>query len=74
MMALDGGEDGMDFYRAILSHYAHTLKKGGAFLFEIGFDQREAITVLAKERGMDCKVTKDYGGNDRVALIEQKTE
>ena len=73
-MALDGGEDGMDFYRAILSHYAHTLKKGGAFLFEIGFDQREAITALAKERGMDCKVTKDYGGNDRVALIEQMTE
>ena len=68
-MALDGGEDGMDFYRTILAVYRKNLKAGGGFLFEIGFDQKEAIRALAQELGYTCAVYKDYGKNDRVALL-----
>lgn len=73
-MALDGGSDGMRFYRALIDRFAANLKEDGAFVFEIGYDQREAITALADSAGFDCTVTKDYGGNDRVALLKrQKT-
>lgn len=68
-IALDGGEDGMDFYRAILSRFGGHLKKDGKILFEIGFDQRGKIGRLAEEFGYSCTVTKDYGGNDRVAKL-----
>lgn len=71
-MALDGGPDGMRFYRALIERYSDRLKEDGAFAFEIGYDQREAIMALASVHGFDCKVTKDYGGNDRVALLRRK--
>ena len=69
--ALDGGESGMDFYRFILNKYREHLTDGGCFIFEIGYDQREDITALANELGYGyCRVIKDYGGNDRVAVIK----
>ena len=68
-IALDGGEDGMVFYRALLCRFAHHLKEKGAFLFEIGYDQGDAIRALANDHGFACTVTKDYGGNDRVAKL-----
>ena len=71
-IALDGGEDGMVFYRALITRFAHHLKEKGAFLFEIGFDQGDAIRQLASEQGFACTVTKDYGGNDRVAKLWKK--
>ena len=70
-VALDGGDDGMRFYRYILSEFRCNLADDGCFVFEIGFDQKEDITRLASELGYSsCKVTKDYGGNDRVAVIK----
>ncbi len=69
--ALVGGKDGMDFYRTILEQYQDHADKG--FLFEIGYDQKEAITALAEDKGYTCLVKKDYGGNDRVAILT-KTE
>ncbi|MBQ7354060.1 MAG: peptide chain release factor N(5)-glutamine methyltransferase [Clostridia bacterium] len=72
-IALDGGEDGLDFYRAILSRFAHHLKEGGCFLFEIGYDQGEQIRTLGNALGFDCTVTKDYGDNDRVAKLTKRT-
>lgn len=72
-IALDGGADGLDFYRAILARFAHHLKEGGCFLFEIGYDQGEQICALGSECGFDCTVTKDYGGNDRVAKLIKRT-
>jgi len=69
ILALDGGRDGMDFYRALLIRHRAALKKGGGFLFEIGFDQSEAIRTLAAGLGYTCEVYKDYGKNDRVALL-----
>ncbi|MBR2460440.1 MAG: peptide chain release factor N(5)-glutamine methyltransferase [Clostridia bacterium] len=69
-LALDGGEDGMRFYRHILSAYRVNLERNGCFILEIGYDQREDIIRLSEELGYtQCAVTKDYGGNDRVAII-----
>ena len=69
--ALDGGEDGMRFYRHFLSESAHVLKEGGFWLFEIGYDQEDAIKALACAFGFDCEVERDLGGNPRVALIRK---
>ena len=68
-LALDGGETGMDFYRAIVKNGVSSLSPDGFFLFEIGYDQGIAIKNLAKEYGMACTVFRDYGGNDRVAYL-----
>lgn len=68
--ALDGGAGGMDFYYSFLSLYPPLLKDGGAFLFEIGYDQAEDIRAAAAQSGARiCDIYKDYGGNDRVAMI-----
>lgn len=67
--ALDGGEDGMDFYRFIIKKYRDKLTRDGEFIFEIGYDQGEAIRLLCEQNELSCEITKDYGGNDRVARI-----
>lgn len=69
--ALDGGEDGMRFYRYMLTAFSPFLTDGGKFIFEIGYDQKERIEELALSLGYGhCSVKKDYGGNYRVAIIE----
>lgn len=68
-MALDGGTDGLAFYRAILSYAPSHLKRDGAIVFEIGYDQGDALGVLAREVGMKCEIFRDYGGNPRVAKL-----
>ncbi len=70
--ALDGGEDGMRFYTHIIESFASALKPNGAFLFEIGYDQRSDITSLADKNGFSCEVTQDYSGCDRVAYLRRK--
>lgn len=66
--ALDGGEDGLDFYRAILAKYEKHLAPGGRFVFEIGYDQADDLRLLCP----GCEVRKDYGGNDRVVITKPK--
>ncbi|MBQ9784879.1 MAG: peptide chain release factor N(5)-glutamine methyltransferase [Clostridia bacterium] len=68
--ALDGGDDGLVFYRAILQNWTRTLKKDGFMLFEIGYDQGDALVRLAKEFGFDATVKRDLGGNDRVVHLK----
>ena len=70
--ALDGGRDGLDFYRNIVSRFKNALKDGGAFIFEIGYDQAADVRDIADENGFNCEITKDYGGNDRVAFLVRK--
>lgn len=67
--ALDGGEDGLLFYRTILRRYRGALRAGGAFLFEIGFDQRDALFSLAALEGMHGMCLKDFAGHDRVVVL-----
>jgi release factor glutamine methyltransferase len=71
-VALDGGSDGLIFYRKILESCAPLLKSDGFFLFEIGFDQAEAVCALGQEHGfLQARVIRDLGGNDRVVLLRR---
>jgi release factor glutamine methyltransferase len=67
--ALDGGDDGLDFYRAIIGGYGKYLAEGGMMFLEIGWDQAKSVSAIASENRFRCEVFKDYGGNDRVALL-----
>ena len=69
--ALDGGDDGLLFYRAILRDYAPLVKPGGCILLEIGYDQADALRALAAEYlpNATVEILRDLGGNDRVTGI-----
>ena len=64
-IALDGGEDGLDFYRIIAKNAKKHLKKGGALFLEIGETQAEEVVKLLK-KAEEIKVIKDYEGKDRI--------
>lgn len=66
-IALDGGEDGLDFYRRIADKARKYLKNKGSLLFEIGMTQGEDVKHMLKEYGYsDISVIKDYAGKNRV--------
>lgn len=67
--ALDGGDDGLVFYRALTKGYKSLLDDNGVILFEIGYDQADAIRKIASTQGYSCTIFKDYGQNDRVAVL-----
>ena len=69
--ALDGGEDGLVFYRAILRDYVGLVRPGGLILLEIGYDQGEALRRLCATHlpGASVEVLQDLGGMDRVVKI-----
>ena len=78
MMALDGGRDGLDFYRIIAAQAPEHLKKGGVLMLEIGFDQREAVQGLIEETGQFEKILglTDLTGKDRIvaAVLSKKPQ
>ncbi len=66
-MALDGMEDGLYFYRKIIGSASDYLKDDGWLIFEIGYDQGEAVSTMMKREGFDqVQVIKDLAGLDRV--------
>lgn len=66
-IALDGGSDGLDFYRRIITDSVFFIKKGGYLMFETGCTQGQAVAVLMKNAGYeDVCVKKDLSGLDRV--------
>lgn len=67
LIALDGAEDGLFFYRQIVGHAAEYLASDGWLLVEIGFDQGPDVYALFVENGFkDVEVVKDLAGNNRV--------
>ncbi|MFH0826452.1 MAG: peptide chain release factor N(5)-glutamine methyltransferase [Candidatus Omnitrophota bacterium] len=72
-IALDGGQDGMDFYRRIIKEAPNHLEKEGFLLLEIGYAQLEPIRMLFKKSGslkiMD--VVKDYNNIDRIIVARK---
>lgn len=66
-IALCGGEDGLDFYREIVKQSKNLLNDNGTLAFEIGYDQKEAVSELLEAAGFtDIVCFKDFGGLDRV--------
>lgn len=67
MMALDGTEDGLYFYRKIILDAKKHLNRGGQLFFEIGYDQGKEVSDLMCEAGyVNVEVAKDLAGLDRV--------
>jgi len=65
--ALDGGEDGLYFYKRIVSEAPAYMRRGACLLFEIGCEQKEAVAALMQEAGFtQIEVFRDYAGLDRV--------
>ena len=67
--ALDGGDDGLGFYRVIIGQYGKYLAPTGFMLLEIGCDQGRSVAAIASSAGFRTEIYKDYGGNDRVAVL-----
>ena len=70
MLALDGGVDGLIFYRRFIEVLPSHLNDGGAIIFEIGYDQGDALLSLCQSAGLYCELFRDYGGNVRGAIIK----
>jgi release factor glutamine methyltransferase len=72
-IALDGGRDGMDFYRQIITRAPGCLKKEGFLILEIGYNQYEPVRGLFKKSGSleITEVVKDYSGIDRVIVTKK---
>lgn len=71
--ALDGGTDGLRFYRAILREYPQLLRTGGWLLLEIGYDQAADVLALAEQSGgwTEPTLLQDLGGRDRVICLRR---
>lgn len=68
-IALDGGEDGLSFYRRIIRDVPRYLTRGGKLFFETGHDQGEAVSRLLEDAGfVDIEIKKDYAGLNRVVF------
>lgn len=73
-LALDGGEDGLNFYRIILKEGTMKLNKGGYIFVEIGNEQREDVEKLFKNNGfVDIQVVKDYNKIERIVYGRKRT-
>jgi release factor glutamine methyltransferase len=70
--ALNGGADGLDYYRGIMSEAKNYLKMEGVLMFEIGIDQAASVKEIARGTGFEnISLKKDYAGIDRIMTILQ---
>lgn len=73
ILALDGGEDGLDFYKKIIEQAPDYLKENGKIFLEIGYDQeQEVLGIIEKTKQykmVECK--KDLAGNDRMIMAKK---
>lgn len=67
--ALDGGIDGLVFYRGIVKNWSRKLKNGGALVFELGEGQAQAVAEMMKAQGFEnIKTALDFGGEQRAII------
>ena len=71
-MSLDGGIDGLDFYKRIVKDAPNRLNVGGALVLEIGHDQAEDVVALLQPNFSDVNIIKDLSGSDRVITAIKK--
>ncbi len=70
-LALYGGEDGLDFYRAIAKNFAQALKPGGYLCFEFGMGQGDDVCKILQENGYTIlERTRDYNDRERAVLAQ----
>ena len=69
--ALDGGEDGLRYYRAVTSYVGHILAREGVLIYEIGINQCEAVSEILSKNGFSVAAIKDYGKIDRILLAKR---
>ena len=75
-IALDGGGDGLEFYRKIAEHAPSHLKKGGVLMLEIGYNQKDAVSEILEQTGAYDRIIglADLAGRDRIVVATLKTE
>ena len=73
-MALDGGKDGLDFYRRIINKVPRYLRKDGFLIMEMGFNQKDAIKNIFQKSGYFeiIEFVKDYNNMDRVIIAKKR--
>ncbi len=72
-LALDGGIDGLSEIRKVISKSSELIKIGGKFFLEIGFDQKEKVKQILKNKGFYInKILKDYSQNNRCIISTKK--
>lgn len=73
-LALNGGDDGLDFYRRIINQAPVYLKQGGFLIMEIGFGQKDAVKNIFKKQGYFeiMNIAKDYNNIDRVVVAKKR--
>ena len=71
-LALDGGEDGLSFYRIIACESKNYLNKNGKIFLEVGIYEAESVKNLLVENGFDCYIKKDYNNIERIVVGELK--
>ncbi len=71
-MALDGGEDGLDFYRVIAEFWTSKLKNDGFIAMECGEEQAKDITDIFLNNGFVCETIKDFNNIDRIIIARRK--
>ena len=69
-IALDGGDDGLKFYRFLSKKVKQSLTHSGFAIFEIGYNQGKTATDIFLHQHLSVDVIKDYGKNDRVLLVK----
>ena len=71
-MALDGGQDGLDFYRAIVAQSPDYLSDNGLLAFELGIGQMDDVIELSKDNFDLVARVKDYNGIERIVILRKK--
>ncbi len=71
ILALDGGEDGLVFYREIVKKAYSSLNKGGMLAVEIGFDQKDEVSEIFNNYFKSSSSLKDLAGNDRIVWAKK---
>ncbi|MBQ8895878.1 MAG: peptide chain release factor N(5)-glutamine methyltransferase [Clostridia bacterium] len=72
--ALDGGEDGLRYYRIVTSLVPHILKRDGILIYEIGIGQCEDVSSILRSHGYSVAVLRDYGKIDRILVAQRNIQ
>ena len=72
MLALDGGKDGLDFYKTIAKEAQKYLNTSGTLYLEIGIGQAEKIVKMLKNHFDDVQVKQDLTGIDRIIIAKKR--